>query len=232
MAQNYYENEYGRYSVPDGLDARPAVKKVKSGDVYEPRTIAFMRREVGSGDIVHAGTFFGDFLPALSSSLAEDARIWAFEPNPESFAHATRTIDLNGLSNVSLTNAAVSNGAGELLFRTHNPDGEALGGHSHMVKAPGKGITSVKSVRLDDMIPEDRHVSILQLDVEGHEKKALLGAKGIIERCNPIVILEDFEDVLWLIETFGSERYDRVIQVHGNRAFLPLGRKVQTKTDG
>ncbi|WP_390915361.1 hypothetical protein [Pseudosulfitobacter sp. SM2401] len=37
-------------------------------------------------------------------------------------------------------------------------------------------------MRLDDIVPMDRKVSILQLDVEGHERAALLGARGIIDK--------------------------------------------------
>jgi len=66
-------NKYGGYCVPDSSRHRPAAKMVLANDVYEPKTIEFMRRECGSGDIIHAGTYFGDFLPALSSTCATDA---------------------------------------------------------------------------------------------------------------------------------------------------------------
>lgn len=36
------ENKYGRYSVPENLEHRPAVRLVTAGDVYEPKTIRFM----------------------------------------------------------------------------------------------------------------------------------------------------------------------------------------------
>ncbi|MAM63494.1 FkbM family methyltransferase [Maritimibacter sp. UBA3975] len=225
MPETICENEYGRYSVPGGLDARPAVRLIKAGKVYEPNTIAFMRAQAGSGDIVHAGTFFGDFLPALSDALAPNAHLWAFEPNPDSFAHAERTIALNDLGNITLTNAALSDRPGHIFFRTHE-NGEPLGGHSSVVEAPGEGVTRVDAVTLDTVVPGDRDVSIVQLDVEGHECAALLGAQQLLARCRPIVILEDFFQVDWLKDTFPEVGFDRVASVHGNRVFLPTGREV------
>lgn len=226
MSGHVFENIYGRYSVPDGLDARPAVRRVKAGEVYEPKTIAFMRETAGTGDIIHAGTFFGDFLPGLSSAMADDARIWAFEPNPISAHHAAETIALNDLTNVTLTNAAVSNQAGVIHFRTHEETGAPLGGHSHFVEGPGAGVEEVQSVMLDFAVPLDRPVSILQLDVEGHEIEALWGAYHIINRWKPILVLEEFDRPRWLRRQFPRVNYDRASRVHGNIVYLPEGRSI------
>lgn len=220
------ENQYGRYSVPLELEHRPAVRLVKAGKVYEPKTIAFMRTQARRGDIIHAGTFFGDFIPALSDALFKGARLWAFEPNPASFAHAQRTIALNEITNVTLTRAALSEKPGTLHFRTH-AKGAPLGGHAHLTDGPGAGVIDVPAMALDTAVPSNRRISILQLDVEGHEVEALLGARRIIETWKPILILEDFNRLAWLRDAF-DVTYDRVSQVHGNRVLLPKGRTLST----
>lgn len=210
------ENQYGRYHVPSGLDHRPAVRLVKAGDVYEPRTIAFMAANAGDGDIIHAGTFFGDFLPGLSAGLAPGAQVWGFEPNPDSFAHARETARLNKIKNVTLQNLALSNRSDKILFRTHDKDGSPMGGHSHFVNEMAPGVVSVPAVKLDDVIPADRSISILQLDVEGHERAALAGAARLIRRCKPILILEEFRRPRWLRKRFGDLGYKRRGKLHGN----------------
>lgn len=209
-------NRYGKYHVPDDLDHRPAVRLIKMGKIYEPRTIDFMMRHTATGDVIHAGTFFGDFLPALSSALAEDCKIWAFEPNPGSYAHAGDTCHLNTLENVDLRNSALSDRSGEILFRTHDDQGNPMGGHSHFVTEEGPGVTRVGAVRLDDVIPQGRRISILQLDVEGHERAALAGATRIIHDSRPILILEDFRRPRWLRRKFGHLGYQRRGRLHGN----------------
>lgn len=221
-----FQNEYGQYSVPDGLDHRPAVRLVKAGKVYEPNTIRFMRHHVGTGDIIHAGTFFGDFLPGLSAAMAPNARIWAFEPNPDSHAHAQRTLSLNGLGNVTLTNAAVSNADGAIRFQTRDAQGNPLGGHSRYVEQDGPGVESVPAIRLDSVVPQDRNISILQLDVEGHERAALEGAMEIITRCRPILILEEFNYKRWIKAKLGHLGYEVKRKVHANRILAPADRSL------
>ncbi len=74
-------NKYGGYCVPLSSCHRPAALKILSNDVYEPKTIEYILSNCNNGDVIHAGTYFGDFLPALAKGLASDAKIWAFEPN-------------------------------------------------------------------------------------------------------------------------------------------------------
>ncbi|MDU8910010.1 FkbM family methyltransferase [Aestuariicoccus sp. MJ-SS9] len=216
-------NEYGRYCVPAGLETRPAAKAVLAGGVYEPDTIRFMRNHAGAGDIIHAGAFFGDFIPALSGALASDARLWAFEPNPGNHAAAEKTIALNDLENVTLTNAALSNREEEVLFRTSDAEGRSLGGLSHFVTEEGDGVEPVQAVMLDYVVPRTRNVSILQLDVEGHEKQALRGAYHLIYRCRPILILEYFGQLQWINRTFRGLNYEKVGKLHGNFVYACAG---------
>lgn len=212
-------NEYGQYCVPDGVEDRPAARAVLEGRVYEPGTIRFMRANAGQGDIIHAGTFFGDFLPALSTALAPGARLWAFEPNPVSHAAAAKTIELNGLENVTLTHAAVSDTVGELLFQTHDKSGKPLGGLSHVVGEKGPGVESVPAVSIDSIVPEDRDVSIVQLDVEGHIKPALLGTRRILQKSRPLLVLEMFDKPSFFKRRFGRLGYAQTQVVNGNQVY-------------
>ena len=223
---NTAENTYGKYSVPDGLDHRPAVRLIKQGEVYEPKTIEFMRRHAGDGDIIHAGTFFGDFLPGLSAAMAKTAKIWAFEPSPDSFAHAAKTVALNKLKNVALGNFALSDRDGEILFKTMDDNGMPMGGHAHFVEQDGPGVEKVPAIMLDYAVPLDRPVSILQLDIEGHEGTALLGAYHILHKWKPILVLEEFDQPRWLRKQFPRLGYHKAGRVHGNLIYLPEGREL------
>ena len=222
-----YRNKYGLYRVPPGVEHRPAVKAIMSGLPYEPLTIEFMRAHAGRGDIVHAGAFFGDFIPALSAALSPEAWLWTFEPNPANFAAAQETVSLNRVANATLANVALSDRDSTVLVRTVAADGRPLGGASRLVDEAGEGVETVRSVMLDHVVPPARTVSILHLDVEGHEKPALLGAVGIVNRCKPILILETFEDIAWLNRTFDQIDYRLVGEVHFNQVFAVAGSGVQ-----
>ena len=56
-------NMFGGYCVPLSSYCRPAAQAILNGQVWEPETIAELRKfaKIGGGDVVHAGTYFGDF---------------------------------------------------------------------------------------------------------------------------------------------------------------------------
>ena len=184
-------NEYGSYCVPEHAAHRPACQAILVHRVWEPDTIRFMRDHCADGDVVHAGTFFGDFLPALSSALSPAAMVLAFEPVAENHQCAKLTVDLNDLSNVSLTHAGLGASPASVKMKTRDAYGRSLGGGSTIVSTDSvDGDEVVPIVRIDDSVRVDRRVSIIQLDVEGHERAALEGALQTIGQWRPILILE------------------------------------------
>lgn len=219
-------NEYGGYCIPSNCITRPAVRRLLDGRAHEPNTIAYMRENCGKGDIVHAGTFYGDFLPGLSSALSKNAWIWAFEPNYESFRCAQITIILNDIKNVNLKNYGLGERESTKRFRTRRPSGEFMGGGSEIIKDddPWDGtIVNINIKSLDTCVPTDRHISIIQLDVEGYEEQALKGSILTIKRCKPILILEDETDSTednWFRDNIKSLGYSRVDQLHNNKVFI------------
>jgi FkbM family methyltransferase len=216
-------NKYGGYCVPTSSIYRPAANKVLRGDVYEPDTIEFMRAHCQDRDIVHAGTFFGDFLPALSTAIGPSAMVWAFEPNHESYRCAQITLVLNEISNVRLTHAALGAQSQRLFLETTDKDGRSHGGASRIVDGSvpdGGKKESVNVVAIDDVVGPDRNVGILQLDVEGYEKEALIGAMGTVRRCLPIIIVEVLPESGWFAQNILSLGYRESAQLHGNSVFV------------
>ena len=174
-------NDLGLYCVPLKAAHRPACRSILRGQIWEAETIAFIR-EHASGDIVHGGTFFGDMLPAFSRAFD---RVWAFEPNADSFKCARITLRLNDISNVTLVNAGM--GAREhRAALTTEQNGQYLGGGSFIREELG----DIPIVRIDDTVPGDRPIGVIHLDVEGYEAEALAGALETIERWRPLILLE------------------------------------------
>jgi len=201
-------------------------QKILKGDVFEPETIKYMMEHAGEGDIVHAGTFFGDFLPALSRAIHKDGHIWAFEPNSENYRCAQITMILNGISNVHLINSGLGAKSSRAEMLIADNKGRGLGGSSKIVVSgiEKPGMESINIVALDEVIPQDRRISILQLDVEGYEEQALKGAMKVIERCRPILILEDDHNVtrgIWFKNNILPLGYKISGKLHYNALVLP-----------
>lgn len=221
-------NRLGAYCVPESSRQRPAAQAVLRGDVYEAQTIELLRQQCGRGDVVHAGTYFGDFLPGVASALKPGAKLWAFEPNAENYRCARLTVELNDLQNVVLTHAALGEAAGTSFLLTSDREAQSLGGASHLLASDAPSDSSrghlVQVVCIDDAVPIERHVSVLQLDVEGHEQRALAGALRTLERCRPLLILEELPSSRllaspWFRDHILALGYVRKDDVQGNAVF-------------
>lgn len=216
-------NRYGTYCVPASSSHRPAAAAILNGEVWEEATLAFLTAHCAHGDVIHAGAYYGDFFPALSSALAPGAQVWAFEPGEENFRCAEITLKLNGITNVTLRRAALGAEAGNALLCTGS-SGNAWGGASAIraSRKDGRDYEEVPVVAIDSIVPADRHVSIVQLDVEKYEQQALAGGLCTIRRCRPLIVLENIPaDKSWFRETVVSLGYARIASVDRNLVFGP-----------
>lgn len=214
-------NEYGVYCVPRSARHRPASKAILSSRVWEPDTLDLLRGIDPRSDIVHAGAFFGDFIPALAGSRSAGALVWAFEPGSENHRCAEATVRLNELGNVVLTHAALDEEAGAASLATSDEEGLGLGGGSHILldemSSRVRCKERVELVTIDEIVSDDRHVGAIQLDVEGRESKALAGGMETIERCRPLLVLEGSpETFAWVIANLRRFGYALSGSVHRN----------------
>ena len=173
----YPKNKYGVYAIPEEIEYTYTAKTIIDGGVHEETTIEYIK-SIG-GNIIHGGAGFGDFLPALKDCN----RVFAFEPNPLMYQCSLQTIRLNNITNVSLYSQAIGESDGRTSLKVIDESGLEMGPRSEI----GDGI-SVKIVKLDTFIVEK--IDLIHLDLEGYEFEALKGAKELIERDKPIIVLE------------------------------------------
>jgi len=182
------KNIYGRYYVPYNTIQRPCSKTLMNNNVWEHETLKFIEYEYMGGDIIHAGTFFGDFLPFLSKIIKKNNKIYAFEPIQENYDCAKLNIDLNNIQNVELFNNCLTNINQELKFKTKE-NGLFLGGASHVTFDDIYDQKSV-GIKIDNLINNLNNCSIIHLDVEEHEDKVIKGAIEVISKYKPTLLLE------------------------------------------
>lgn len=183
--------------LPSNALDRPATRLALEGKYHEPDTHdivewLFQRRP---GDMISAGAFFGDMLPSWSAKCP--GTVYAFEPVTDSYVLAQLCQMENDLDNVILFNAALSDKIGSARIRTTRlSDGKSIGGGARLDKK-GDQITTTMSIDGLDL----QHLSVMQLDLEGHEKIAMPGARETILRCKPVILLEDSRQQCYEIMT-------------------------------
>ena len=193
LSNEQYEVKYKKlsldgktYYVPAYACHRPAVKNFLDGSLYEPDTHKFVKlfcKEM-PGSMIHAGTFFGDMLPSFSHSVK--GSVYAFEPVLENYILAKLCVQENSLTNVIMFNAALGPTLDTLSINTEEAGGLHAGGGSR-IDTEGQAsctVLTIDSLNLQDLV-------LLQLDVEGFELSALQGAHNTIERCRPVIAIED-----------------------------------------
>jgi FkbM family methyltransferase len=145
------------------------------------------------GDYIDIGTNIGVVAASMAEHLAPSGQVFAFEPSPETMRLAASTIALNEAQNVTLFNAAVSDADGSLVFHA-TPGNSAIASarrHSFGLLNEWQEVT-VPTIRLDTLHADGEldDVSLVKIDVEGHELSVLRGALEFIAAVRPTVVYE------------------------------------------
>jgi len=96
-----------------------------------------------------------------------------------------------------------------------------MGGKSKVSEKEKEDLKNIKikTVKIDEEIPDSRNISVLHLDVEGYERQALKGSIETIKRCKPTIIVEKVPDKRWLMDNIYNIGYSRAGTVHHNTIF-------------
>ncbi len=124
------------------------------------------------------------FYTLLASELVGPAgKVFAFKPVPRNLSYLKEHLRLNSAANVSVIEAAVTDGCGSACFD------ESPG--SMMGHIAAKGRLVVDTVSLDRLIEEGRIPTpdYIKIDVEGAEMMVLSGAESILAEARPCLFL-------------------------------------------
>lgn len=146
--------------------------------------------------VVTAGGHVGLYVRFYSKIFK---RVYAFEPNPESF-HCM--VNNAATENVVKIQAALGECNGLVKMEGWCPMSlQAKVGHEDAF---------VPTFTIDSLSLND--CSLIQLDVENYEYKALLGAKNTIQKYHPVIILEngDTQEITNLLTGLNYKKVDRV----------------------
>lgn len=165
---------------------------ILAGKTFEPQTLDFFVeqcRKAALGEVfLDIGCYSG-----LFSILAEKEGLKSigFEPFPPNQSQIEWNMDLNK-THFELSRVALSDKNGEARFG--HTDVHLTSGGS-LERKSGNGLT-VKTMRLDDFYPKAKgnnlppRVAIIKMDVERHEPAVIRGARELIKRYRPVMIIE------------------------------------------
>jgi FkbM family methyltransferase len=139
---------------------------------------------------VDVGANVGYYTLLASHLVGDSGRVYAFEPNPKTFAYLRKNLAINGCDNVTAVQKAVSKGTG---FERLVPEGE--GERSYLSSSnSGDGTIVVPTVSLDDyfMIEGWPSISLIKMDIEGGETSAAKGMREVSQKNPEMKIIVEF----------------------------------------
>lgn len=207
----------------DGIDLRCRLPDITQTYVYlfgtwEPDLTAFMRRRLRPGaTFIDVGANVGFFSALASKLVGPHGAVVAIEPAPETIAALQETVAANGLANIRLVPAAVSDHDGELPLFVGPSTASGLA----TTAAPRFGHREqgrVRAAPLGSLVTREElaNARLIKIDVEGAEDRVLAGMAASID-----ALAIDAELVVEVMPKLWSDPQLRPIDVL--RPFLERG---------
>jgi FkbM family methyltransferase len=148
--------------------------------------------------------------------------VYAYEPNPAMRWILQRSVGRN----VTVSNIALSDRTGDAQFavpkskeKCHNNAGSLEVGQL-TESSEDLVLMSVRTARLDDEAVSN--VGFIKIDVEGHERELLVGARQVIARDRPVLLIEMMESLAPGMRTDNLEYVEQL----GYHSFLLVDKRL------
>jgi FkbM family methyltransferase len=168
-------------------------------ELYEPYLYQFLKEnnlDIRGTNVVDIGGNNGQIAIEFAHLVGDNGKVFSFEPQRVIFQQLCANVFVNGLDNVYAFNIAIGSEEGLTTIQKPNyfDDGFVNFGDVHV--GVQSDYETVMMRKLDSFSIDN--ISIIKIDVQGFEKKVLLGAKETIQKNKPIIYVEIEEDQLQL----------------------------------
>lgn len=162
---------------------------------YERNVVTVLEELVSEGDVVYdLGANIGLFSLLASTCVGRSGRVYAFEPETNNIECFRKALEINRVENITLLALAIAERDGVMAFDRR---GGAFSGRLVTGSEPGRGRRSTVEVRTLDSLVSRQHCrppSFCKIDVEGGEGAVLLGAREILRKYRPMLLVEMHRD--------------------------------------
>ena len=151
---------------------------------YERRKRKLLERYLTPGmTFFDVGANAGYYTLVGSALVGKAGRVVALEPLPSNVLLLRNHITINRIENVSVIETAISNETGCVGF--------AQGGHASVGRISASGELRVPSITIDTLVQSGQAPppDVIKFDIEGGELMALRGARSVLERHRPVLLV-------------------------------------------
>jgi FkbM family methyltransferase len=165
------------------IDDNPATvkKTLLAGKPWAPGATQELEKHLARGDTaLDIGAHIGSLTVVMAREVGREGTVYAFEPQRKIYRELVHNLELNELPNVVPLRFALSESAGIIEM-------DPAVAHDGRVGV-GKGGDEVEARTIDSF--GFSQVSLMKIDVEGHEVEVLRGAEKTIRALHPVILVE------------------------------------------
>lgn len=186
----------GIYDIGNGLTMQLRPDQYMDRLVYfqamEPVVSQTLLRQLQPGDVfLDLGANIGYYTLCGAQRVGREGRVISFEPQPQICARLRDNVARNQLNHVTVHELALGEQDGS--FTLYIPPAEVGFGHASLSPQEFQNATAVEVQvrRLDDLLfgKLDR-LDVIKLDAEGAELSIFRGARKLIEKFQPAIVVE------------------------------------------
>lgn len=182
--------------------------------LYEPAVANFLTRSLAKGSVFYdIGANAGYYTIMTAKFVGNTGKVIAFDPLPINVSTIREQIALNSLDDICIVESlAISDTNGSVQFAVPQRNANA---HLAEVEAPHirnhntYDLIEVQSIVLDDYVKNHPWPSLIKMDIEGAEVRALQGAQNLLHSPNaPVWVVTAHSSML-------SEEVQKIFQQTG-----------------
>jgi FkbM family methyltransferase len=120
------------------------------------------------------------------------SKVYAYDPQPMVFNILSANILINGVTEkVEQYRLGLSDKVGTMKMESLSKHDQKNGMHNF----GGRGLTNDETGEESvELVTFDRDVDVIKIDIQGSEIYAFRGMESVIDRCEPWIMLENYED--------------------------------------
>ena len=161
---------------------------------------------IAPGDwVIDVGANVGHYTKRLSELVGKNGRVIAFEPVPATFSILSANTQHFAYPNTSLIEAAVSDKLDTVGMSMPSFETGLVNYYEAKLTPTKECAFSVLTISLDSLCI-NQPISLVKIDVEGHERQVIKGMQELINADHPTLIVETGNEEL--IDYISSLGYD------------------------
>jgi len=167
-------------------------------NIHEPITTQLFEKELKPGMIcLDVGSNIGYYAMLESKLIGKTGKVIAIEPSPINYEYLKKNTELQPIKNIETYRFAASDKSGTIKFLVSEK--------SNLSKVieddeniENNNIITVDSRTLDSFVLEKelKQIDLIRMDVEGYEYKIFQGMNKILEKFNPMIIMEFHKSIM------------------------------------